>query len=814
MNKIMFALAVTGGVFLPSVHAGTWTLTSDHPADGAIWSSMAYWTADGQPGETTSSLLRDADYEVLAGVARFGAQDVDFPGNRLTLSGGTFLHNGPARFTCADLVWEGGYLQEAEAIDSGSMNEGRCYTAKALAGKLTIPAGRTVTAWSSASGRGMEILSAVHGKADSVLAIGSMEEDRQNTKWVFHDLANFRGEIRVMSSAKDRGYGTVRLYGKNVGYAVQLQATSMPGTLHVCGTNSTLFLPDIGTTAAVGALNLEAGSVLSFAFDPTAPETAKARSGFLSVDRALTLGGKVAVRAVYEPIASVTGEALRTALLKAPPNVRLDVDQFVFEPNAWYEGMDGYTVYPQRLHLEVEAADGDGRETLVAVVEPIVVQRPDHAVTGTPVQEEVVQPTIFERADPWSDGRVPHAGAHYVRYYSGDTPIGEWDFPGQSITFGGPDCFFHTQDKIVRIPKIRVADFAFYTDDGSDIRLVGETVEVLQQLRLVTWHGATAVIDAEIVGAGDIVLVTASHGTGVHDGSYELLGLNTNFSGKVTATMKGCKPDYSPSLFGSRHKSLLIRDGRSLGGPRAEFAHDALSLGSFSELRVTNDVCLASGLNRGLLVERGDGAAWQAIAGGGRITVADGAVCTLNWPVTLSVADADFPVTLWKDGSGTLALGGNVKFLTAAGLSDELPANVPLPVLGVTNGVLKALSPDCVDGLTVALAPGTEIALDLSAMDSAFRRSGIRNVKTGVPFGAGRIRIVAQNLPDLPKDGETFGLLTVKTAVAGDIAARLSVIRPRVADMACRLVRTDDADARTTTFAVDYRPSGLLLFYR
>ena len=577
-----------------------------------------------------------------------------------------------------------------------------------------------------------------------------------------------------------------------------------------------------GTTNVYAGLVLDGSTALNFTFDPSDDADAtKARSGCIDVDQMLHIVGKVPVTATYTPIASTTGEELRTAILRGPAGMRLSADQFEFRPNATYEGLPTNTTYPQRVHFEVETGT-DGRDTLYAVIEPIVAMTtcPD---TGVRWLNRITTPSSFITPSCWSDNRYPHANAHYVKTIGyGDTPIGFFEFPCRSFMYKGAFISFHSTNQEFRVERMFVNTGSFATDDSTDIHIVGKTLEVADTLGLITWASHSIRIDSELVGPGDLLLKSSGHGTSSHNGEYAFCRFNTNFTGRVDGRLMDCPSDFVPSFNGQR-KKLRVFDGRNLGGRCDVSTYDALSLGSFTEVLVTNDVELAAGLNRGILIVKGDGAAASTkrsnVAGGARMNVEGDATLAVGWPLTFSVEDPDFPVTLWKSGTGTLALGGTVAFKTEDGVTNDLPAGVHLPVLCVTNGFLRALSADCVDGLTVALAPKTStvdtgIRLDYASGGEDMRAYGIRNVKTSVPFGAGQIRVAMTNMPETIADGDVFGVLTVKTSVADDIRSRLTVARPRVEGMTRRIVRADDATSGTTTFSVEYKDSGIMLIVR
>ena len=482
------------------------------------------------------------------------------------------------------------------------------------------------------------------------------------------------------------------------------------------------------------------------------------------------------------------------------------------------KALRGKTIYP-RIQVETGA---DGRDTLYAVIEPIVVMTtcPDK---GARKISDISTQSSFITPSCWSDNRYPHANAHYVKTIGyGDTPIGFFEFPCRSFLYKGASISFHSTNQEFRVERMFVNTGSFVNDNATDIHIVGKTLEVASSLKLVTWNSHSIQIDSELVGPGDLLLKSSSHGTSYHNGEYAFCGFNTNFTGKVDVRQMDCPSDFVPSFNGQR-KKLRVFDGRNLGGRCDVSTYDALSLGSFTEVLVTNDVELAAGLNRGILIEKGDGATASSkrtnTAGGARMNVEGDATLAVGWPLTFSVEDPDFPVTLWKSGTGTLALGGTVAFKTEDGVTNDLPQGVHLPVLCVTNGFVRALSADCVDGLTVALAPKTStvetgIRLDYASGGEDMRAYGIRNVKTSVPFGAGQIRLEMTNMPETIVNGDSFGVLTVKTSVADDIRSRLTVARPKVKGMTRRIVRADDATSGTTTFSVEYKDSGFVLLYK
>ena len=156
---------------------------------------------------------------------------------------------------------------------------------------------------------------------------------------------------------------------------------------------------------------------------------------------------------------------------------------------------------------------------------------------------------------------------------------------------------------------------------------------------LGAYNNQTLVIDGEIVGAADFTLrgVTATSAT---KGNYRFTGLNTNFTGNIVLEQPWTG-DYL--TFGYKFQTLFVNDGRNLGGAKEAFDAAALKLATMSQLSVTNGtVTLPDGLNRGIYIESG------------RFNTAADCTLAVDWPITMHGR-------MWKEGAGTLVLGGDLR---------------------------------------------------------------------------------------------------------------------------------------------------------
>ena len=120
--------------------------------------------------------------------------------------------------------------------------------------------------------------------------------------------------------------------------------------------------------------------------------------------------------------------------------------------------------------------------------------------------------------------------------------------------------------------------------------------------------------------------------------------------------------------------------------------------------------------------------------------------------------------TLYKEGAGTLVMGGSVKF--AADASDTPVEGANLFI--VTNGTVKVTAADAMNGLATTFAAGTRLVLEVDPDNAELIGNGIRNDKTDNPFsvnGGGKLPISLYASDDVKAAMKgrpvTIGLFTV-----------------------------------------------------
>ena len=755
--------------------------------------NMIYWakgSASGTKGESSAKLIADEDYYVIGG-RRFTTygNNYAFPGASLTMgddsSSGELYLRGKEQ-TYKNLILNRGYV--VHAIYRSNANVINYYDNMFGTATVNSPKSNPVVVNSDYHNLWMGWNGKLIGGADAGLSIGSPTGSRTNMLVSIINASAYYGDIVVTSKFTNTG----RAFGSGLGVE-----GSIPGTVRVKG-GSIIKAHAPTSVADIKALHMDEDTGMWFICDSTT-----LRSGVIRVSEALTLPEKVMVHALtgksdgkWLPPISTTGEEVRNPFFVGPPGVRINPDVFEFVPDPAYEPRNANNIRPQRVHFETETDPVSGRDTVYAVIEPVVVM-----VKGqTDVRDEaaaLAQGTALTNAAFWSDGRVPHEKAHYVinnRMLSSCEDNVEEVFPGRSLLFyaGGFGVFGSKH-------RISVKDFqiASVIDQGqhASVTICGGTARLCgDKVTMRAYANNTLTIESELVGTADMAL-DGETGTSSPHGYFAFTGLNTNWFGKITVV---APENANVDDWASDCLTVRLYDGRNLGGRLETFDHAALDLGRYCELYVHNNATLDAAANRGILVKHAKGA---------KIAVDDGCTLNCNWPIALNGP-------LYKTKPGVLALGGGVRFLDGDGITDTLPEDASKRTIVVTNGTLKALTHDCVNGLTIALAENspTALELDFATEQSNLARYGFYNVKTDTPFSADApINIVLKNIDGaMLKEMKEYkqGLVTVKTAAANALGLD-GLIKfsksYKSGDSRITLVREDDVATGLTTYSACYK---------
>ena len=562
---------------------------------------------------------------------------------------------------------------------------------------------------------------------------------------IFYDLSQYEGHVTVSNTTD------------NFDMKLMLRNSSFPGTLDI--TRNTVLQKDstvaAGTEMAISNLILRSNSRVVVAGSVGNHDSFTA-TGSLTAEPGVEIYINFAV--------PISPEEQRLVLLSAPEG-KADFAKEDFVLNA--------SKSDWKHHYRLETVVEDGVKSLVAVFEPLVQQTSSYPYEYEFKTDEGYKASSMTNATKWSDGQVPHGGAHYFTKVNVRTPYlysSTGIFPGKSLALienntpptipeGALRIFYRDYTVTNLIVNRGTVQFASFCK-----ALHCERITVIDKtLSFQTYLGNVVEIDSEIAGNGKIWFcgITRSAGTSSPSAHYVLRKPNPDYMGTVCVSQFINEAGYIN--FASMFQTLRIADGRCLGGRLSELNPAALTLANYSRLRtIAPTVELEDGYNRGVYIQ-----------GCGRFFVdsADGAeklVC--NWPITMNGA-------FYKEGDGRLELGGTVSFQGEDAIGDTPRANSNL--FFVSKGTLVPRRHNCCDGMAMSFAKGTKLVVPVVPADADLMKYGLYNVKEG-----GSISIADTQLAvdfDLSASAQppakefTLGIVTVAAAAADDIRGKLKL---------------------------------------
>ena len=767
--------------------------------------NMMYWAKDsasGEKGESTVGLVAGDDYFVSDGkqFTSLNGTDYIFPGSSLTIgnesSGGTLYLRGKYQ-TYTNLVLRKGKI--THSIYRSSTASVHMYGN--LYGATTVKSPKSAPFSVTSAYQNLWMLWQGKLIGESGVGLSISPESRHSGVLVsITNAAAYCGDIVVTSGFVNVG----RTFGAGLGVNGPI-----PGTVRIKG-GSVIKSHSPTSVADLGELHMEAGTEMRFVYD-----SAAMTGGLIRVSNALTLPEKVIVHALtgsgnsgWNPPVSTTGEEVRSPFLVGPPDIRIDPNVFEFVPDPTYEPQDSNDYRPQRVHFEMETDPDTRRDTVYAVIEPIVTTVKSQPSDAYSEAAAIAEGSAFTNAMFWSDGRVPHPNAHYVVNHIILTPAQsnlEYEFPGKSLLVYAGRIHVYGSGARFSIPDFRLAHKLCQWRSGG-VTICGGKMHICgKSAQMSATVDKTFKVESEIVGSGNLTFTGwGGNNTDSPHAFFELRGFNTNWYGGITVVA----PENSDVDDWSRdYLTINLYDGRNLGGALPEFDYDALNLRRYCMLRACTNATLEASVNRGIFLGHELGA---------RIAVNKGYTLDCHWPIT-------FNGPLFKEYAGTLALGGGVKFFDGTAVTDVLPEDSSKRLLVVTNGTLKALAHDCVNGLTIALAKNadTSLALDFTEEDGDLKRYGFYNIRTDTPFEAGNpinIRLDGVDEDKLRGWKEyRQGLITVKTSAADTLGLDNLIKFGKPFESGCpnvRMIREDDTETGLTTYSAYYKFVGTQIILR
>ena len=608
----------------------------------------------------------------------------------------------------------------------------------------------------------------ISGSANAQLRFGRWTRNKigtdfpacaRNSTFPLHDITQYAGTITVTSVYANAGsdFGT---------HLVTVGTQTSAAKLRI-ETGGSLSLASNSDTLTVKELSFGAGSRLW-----VTNESLNAQLPCVHATDALTVTGPVEV--YYG--ANVFGfGAHRIPILAGPSGSTFTESDFTLT-------LAG-TIHNRNPHLEVATDEVTGEHVLYVVVNGLIDQISAYNKEGGRDGSNGTASSITNAA-AWRDGKLPDQ-ANLVndaylngtyRYY---TKMGLrtefmirslYRFPGEALILDGAGASLIIQSKTFEVPEVFCYGGGIGVGQGhgsanNPITLSAPHIHFPKAgvtNNILAYSAAVFVFDGEIDGPGDLS-VAGWNGTSSPKASYELNGMNTNFTGSIKISQGEYRDQYIS--FDDKFPTLYVNDGRNLGGRKAEFDPRALTLTHMAKLLVTNRVAvtLEDGLNRGVYM-------WEKA----RFDVSSAVgVLDVRWPVLLSGK-------MWKEGPGTLILRKRMKHEVDDGgeLSDVPRAGSNL--FEIVAGTVKIAHADALAGVETTIDAGASIQLVLDPDDADLMRYGIRNTAVDAPFAldasfGGKLPLTVDATAVPPPDGVmlTNGIVTVNATAAQTVGGML-----------------------------------------
>lgn len=610
------------------------------------------------------------------------------------------------------------------------------------------------------------------------------------------NAAGYQGDIEVTATNATGAAADARLV---------LTAVAA-GTVRI-GADCTLEFTNSAAQASVKNLVLADGSTLKL-YLPSVPPAAP----LLTVGESLTKGEGARMTFDISAVTLPVDEIMAYPVISAPESM-LSEDMFEIDETSSPWG---------RLMLSRTVDQATGMATIWGTLYPLVTM----VNVGDETTYSQDASSAMTNSAQWSDGQIVHSGAHYYMSRLGNKatylrtpwlPEGSFTFPGESLTLAWYGNLIIASGEFI-CPLLYVdSSSASYvrTTEATNVTYRGDIqITRTQNLTISIYNQHRFTLDGVVSGVSDLTLAAGTAGSSFdryrHRGDFSLTKKNPDFTGKVTVTSESADArlrwtDYEP------YAHVYYADPLCFGGPLPAFAYDALTITKMSRLITTNEVTF-SDMTRGWLLS---GIAQLE-------TPAEGDSLTLLQPVTVNGC-------VYKQGAGTLAMGGTMKFLDAEGaLTDTPPDDASKRTLFVQGGAIKPLSADSFNGLDIVFSNSVNVAgvnvtdvaldIDLDAEDADLRAYGLRNTKSPSPLAlslaGGATKVPVRLLADAADISGTYtvGVMTVKSTVADETFAKLDILKPEGFKVERRV--TVDAEAGTSTLVVTIKQHGFKVILR
>lgn len=433
--------------------------------------------------------------------------------------------------------------------------------------------------------------------------------------------------------------------------------------------------------------------------------------------------------------------------------------------------------------------------------------------------------SAITNAARWSDGRVPHAGAAYIvpEGFALRTPneVGVCEFGGDALImmngsrltlFG--ECL--ALEKLV-VPSGSSAEV--YIGQGlqslaklgvTNTAVVATNILVDGTLALGAYTSREIGINGPVSGTGEVVMYGVD-GSSSYTGFYSFGADNSGFTGRMRISLH-------PTLQsqGRTNQTFTVYSATDFGGNRATFDYKAMTLELGGHLNIQKPRTNSSGNNNYLYVAPTNCGLYVSGKSDMNVNYAGG---NLVWPSSLTLDG-----TFRKRGSGRLALGGPMKFISGGHLSDTPTEGKN--VIDWEGGRIHPLVHDALDGAQVRLVASSQngfvhLKLEQDYSDPLLMRYGIKNTKTATPFSIANSAVfptlpLEVTYPPEPADEVAFtvGLVTVADSAADAVRALLPSLPAQKIYEGFTQEAVEIRENGMTTFAVSFSHKGTTIIFR
>lgn len=567
---------------------------------------------------------------------------------------------------------------------------------------------------------------------------------------------------------------------------------------------------DLSGPLTVSDLTLASDTVIPLKYDSSTATC----SSFLSVTNSLVRNGTgpitLSLSGTWPSLPS--SELIEVAVMSFPEGTDLVAEDFA---------IDGYspgTVARAKAVITMQEDAETHTKRIVLGFYPRIV------FSGWPTDSASYSEdssSMMTNGAQWTDGLVPHAKAHYQvdRTKHPETgsrgtcyirtpcyPDGSFEMPAESL---------YLNDHVHLVLMCR--DFYLKRLDAvcgndilcsylSDVTFHGDLNIGASALNIQTRNDKLFTLDGNLYGTGTVTVNGRGRSANDVRGYFHLSGTNSLYAGKITATLNVDSSGAYPRWAGNRFTSLYVSDARNFGGPLPEFAYDALTLENMSELIASNSVAFTD-TTRGLYLK------WIA-----QLTTPSNTTLTLRQPVT-------FNGCVYKNGKGTLEMGGDLKFIDAEGALTDTPSeSATNRTLFVTGGILKPIAARSLDGVDIVFSNKTSkldvaLALDLEPSDLDLKTNGLYNVRTSAPIAKSpnldKVPVYLLSDVEEPAAQYEVGVMTVKEESADAAFGMIKLVKPKSFDTySLKTSRVPHPESGTVTLVATLKPGSLFILIR